>query len=534
MRTVLVAVFLAAAVAVVAYRGGDVRADLSIEATFATITVDGNNSDWAAIPELSVTLKQFEIPPGSDWEFDPVDPVAATVKVAADEQNIYVLFEVADDFDFVPTDTNLSASPSVMFLVDDAAGPHMGAGDDDLEQGLGMVDLWHWELECGAGVISGGGAPGSGNDPDCNLDDEFSLDPEERDDDGRGDAANPNGENSISGTWEHTNRASGPGAAGTWIFEFSRPLQTGDPEDAQFTAGASALMALAYFDPDESAIGWSDAGHLTSAGEGWIQLLIPGPDATQPPAATSAPTPATTLPSGGTPAPTASSTASSTSTSTPTPTPGPPTNGDSDVNAEITVSADPRVGDPADVLVTLSFAADGSPAAGALVRLLREVTFADVTGMVEVAAATTDEDGSAELTFVPRRDGNQELVIEYLMRDADEPLSTTATLTVADGEQIVGSESGLDAPWLGAGLLMALVAGIWLVLIILAIGVIAIARAGGPEEPEVGGFRDPGRLDAEARLSDASALDKDERLSEKGSLDRDERLSGPGRLEDDE
>ena len=82
---------------------------------------------------------------------------------------------------------------------------------------------------------------------------------------------------------------------------------------------------------------------------------------------------------------------------------------------------------------------------------------------------------------------------------------------------------------------MAVVAGIWLVLIILAIGVIAIARAGGgAEEAEEGDFRGPGRLDEETRLSDASALDKDDRLSESGSLDRDERLSEPGRLEDDE
>ena len=40
MRTVVIAVVLAAAVAVVAYRGDDVRAELSIEARLATITVD--------------------------------------------------------------------------------------------------------------------------------------------------------------------------------------------------------------------------------------------------------------------------------------------------------------------------------------------------------------------------------------------------------------------------------------------------------------------------------------------------------------
>ncbi|MDO8612352.1 MAG: hypothetical protein Q7R32_05955 [Dehalococcoidia bacterium] len=33
----------------------------------------------------------------------------------------------------------------------------------------------------------------------------------------------------------------------------SRPLQTGDPQDAQFASGGTASMALAYFDADESA-----------------------------------------------------------------------------------------------------------------------------------------------------------------------------------------------------------------------------------------------------------------------------------------
>jgi len=47
-------------------------------------------------------------------------------------------------------------------------------------------------------------------------------------------------------------------------------------------------MALAYWDPKESASGWSDAGHLTSADAGWIQVNLasqaaPGGQPTTPP-----------------------------------------------------------------------------------------------------------------------------------------------------------------------------------------------------------------------------------------------------------
>lgn len=249
---------------------------ITLDAATATITVDGDNADWADIAGATVTLEQFEIPPGVDWDAPGVvDPIDVTVKVATDDSNIYVLFEVPDDYDFDPADHNFSASPNVMFLIDAAAGAHMGAGDDDFEEGLGMVDLWHWELDCDTTVTSGGGDVGSGDDPDCNLDDEFSTDPETREDDGGGDTPNAAAENSLAGVWSHTNSAGGIGAAGTWIFEMSRPLQTGDPEDAQFAAGGIAKMALAYFDADESLEGWTDTGHVQSAGSGWIEVALP-------------------------------------------------------------------------------------------------------------------------------------------------------------------------------------------------------------------------------------------------------------------
>ncbi|MBI2913132.1 MAG: hypothetical protein HYY03_04350, partial [Chloroflexi bacterium] len=242
-------------------------------AAWATIAVDGDDFDWGSIGGVPLTLKQFAIPPGSDWEYDPVAPKNATLKVASDGAKIYVLLEVDDTFNYVPGSPDLSAAVAVMFRIDQPAGPHMGSGPDDFEAGLGMVDIWHWELDCGPGAPSGGGDPGSGNDPDCNLDDEYATDPEGREDDGKPAGSNASAENSITGVWRHT--AGAPGGAGKWIFEMSRPLQTGDPQDAQLAPGAIAYMAIAYWDPKETSAGWSDAGHLTSADAGWIAVGLP-------------------------------------------------------------------------------------------------------------------------------------------------------------------------------------------------------------------------------------------------------------------
>jgi hypothetical protein len=251
---------------------------IAFTAASATITVDGDTSDWSDIEGATVNLEQIRLenlPPAvaAEMDFDPVEPVDVTFKVASDDENLYVLVEVPGGFVYNPDDHNLSASIAVMFRIDSPAAPHMGAEEPDLDDSLGMVDIWHWELDCAAGEASGGGT-GTGDDPECNLDDEYSTTPERREDDGGGDVANADAENTLAGVWEHTARASGPGADGTWIFEMSRPLQSGDPQDAQFVSGGTAHVALAFFDPTEGAAGWTDAGHLQSAYNGWIEVTL--------------------------------------------------------------------------------------------------------------------------------------------------------------------------------------------------------------------------------------------------------------------
>lgn len=244
------------------------------------ITVDGDRSDWAAIERIVVPLEQVRIgglspSDAEDMDFDVLSPVNVSLRVAADDVNFYLLMEVPDDFDYVPEDLSRSAAVAFQFRIDEPAAVHMGSTEADLDESQGVVDMWHWELGCGPGELSGGQGLAGGDDPACSLDDEYATTPEDREDDGRGDADNPNAENSLAGVWEHTHREGGEGSSGTWIFELSRPLQTGDPQDVQFVRGGSTRLALAYWDPDESITGWSDVGHLTSSYEGWIEVILP-------------------------------------------------------------------------------------------------------------------------------------------------------------------------------------------------------------------------------------------------------------------
>src|SRR3990172_9950866 len=126
---------------------GDV---IAFDAATATITVDGDSSDWSAIEGATVNLEQIRLDNldpsvAAEIDFGLLDPVDVTFKVASDDENIYVLFEVPGGFNYNPDDHNLSASVAVIFRVDDPAAPHMGAEEPDIDQSLGVVDIWHWE-----------------------------------------------------------------------------------------------------------------------------------------------------------------------------------------------------------------------------------------------------------------------------------------------------------------------------------------------------------------------------------------------------
>ncbi len=118
----------------------------SLVAPVATITVDGDPSDWGVVPGLALTLEPIIAEMDEGLENKDV-----TFKMAYDDENVYALFTVDDDYDWDPDDNKLSAALAVMFPVD-TGGPHMGADDEEGETSTGMVDIWHWELDCASGV----------------------------------------------------------------------------------------------------------------------------------------------------------------------------------------------------------------------------------------------------------------------------------------------------------------------------------------------------------------------------------------------
>jgi len=237
----------------------------TLEAPAAAITVDGDPADWALVPGLATTLEPIVEEMGDGLENKDI-----TVKMAHDDANIYAMVTVEDDYNWNPDDAHLSAAFAMLFPVD-TGGPHMGTDDELGETSTGMVDIWHWELECAAGIESGGAVNPAGdgkdpgNDATCNFDDEWATDAETREDDNGAGA-----ENSLLGVWSHSSPTAD--SPGVWYFEMSRPLQTDDAQDAQFTVGESTLLAIAYWDPDLGPDGWHDDSHVQSANQEWIEV----------------------------------------------------------------------------------------------------------------------------------------------------------------------------------------------------------------------------------------------------------------------
>ncbi|MEE8486235.1 MAG: hypothetical protein V3S38_06780, partial [Acidimicrobiia bacterium] len=85
----------------------------SLVAPEAAITVDGDLSDWSDIVGLAMTLEP--IVADADKAIDNKD---VTIKMAHDGENIYALFTVDDDYNWVEGDVHASGAVAFMFPVD--------------------------------------------------------------------------------------------------------------------------------------------------------------------------------------------------------------------------------------------------------------------------------------------------------------------------------------------------------------------------------------------------------------------------------
>ena len=253
---------------------------IAFEAASATITVDGDASDWSAIEGATVNLEQIRLEnldpsQAAEIKFGPLDPVDVTFKVANDGKNVYVLLEVPGDFDYNPADHNLSASVAVMFRVDEPAAPHMGAEEPDTRQ----EPRHRRHLALGARLRPRRrvGRQGYRRRRRSRLQSRRRVLHHPGEPRGR-----RRGRRRERRRRERPDRSLGAHRAsvrrrrGRHAGSSRSPgrSQTGDPQDGQFASGGTAYVALAFFDPNEGPDGWSDAGHLQSAYSGWIEVTL--------------------------------------------------------------------------------------------------------------------------------------------------------------------------------------------------------------------------------------------------------------------
>lgn len=294
------------------------------------LDVDGTAGEWDSCnaPEITMDMSQVGIP-GRDTLSR-----ALRVRFAHDGTNIYVLAQVRGDYHFNLTAGNgFAHSVAVMWQVgEDATMFNMGGctpprppedGPQDCSAIQSMcaaagsqcgncdasrlTDIWH--METGSpGAIPGvqyswrgpivfpnsdnsyssfGYQPEglgryqpaverlfNGNDHTSNTDDEFSVHPCLRGDDGaRANhfssfrLTNTSYGNQIRYAWSHTAIDSYMypfGASGEYIYEFSRPLVTNENTDKQFQVGETALFSFAFWIPPAVGEEWEDANHYVT------------------------------------------------------------------------------------------------------------------------------------------------------------------------------------------------------------------------------------------------------------------------------
>ena len=122
----------------------------------------------------------------------------------------------------------------------------------------------------------------SGNDHTSNTDDEYSVHPCLRDDDGSRKAhlspyrnQGTNYRNQLKYAWSHTAIDSyqypfstqAQGTNGWYTYELSRPLDSLENTDANFTTSQTLEFAFAFWTPKSINEGWEDSNHYVAPGD---------------------------------------------------------------------------------------------------------------------------------------------------------------------------------------------------------------------------------------------------------------------------
>lgn len=116
----------------------------------------------------------------------------------------------------------------------------------------------------------------------------------------------------------------------------------------------------------------------------------------------------------------------------------------------------------------------GAPEEGVVLVFYSDANFVGVTGEIEVARVVTDAAGVATLHLDFKVAGTHALRIEAVAGPEIQPESISIPVTV--GGQLVRSEVGVRIPGLGGWIVTAVIAAVWVIMILAAWSMLAVAR----------------------------------------------------------
>ena len=290
------------------------------------LDVDGTDDDWDGCSSVETVMRMTQVGlPGNQAIENGLE-----IKMAHDDTHMYMLLKVRGNYYFNLTAGNgFSHSVAVMWQVGSKAtmfnmggcAPSGYTGDtyncsaiqsycssNDCSCEDYMTDVWHIETASPGSIPGvqyplrspvvfprdssyqsyaydpdglGAYQPGverltSGNDHTSNTDDEFSVHPCLRGDDGDGDAhlqpyqmRSQRYRNQLKYAWSHTAintyayPFATPAADGWYTYEFSRPLSSQENTDVKFEIGRSFNFSVAFWTPSDDEE-WGDSDHFVA------------------------------------------------------------------------------------------------------------------------------------------------------------------------------------------------------------------------------------------------------------------------------
>ena len=304
-----------------------IQGDSLIQAPACTgLNVDGTDDDWYGCSSVETVMGMTQVSlPGNQTVENGV-----VIQMAHDDTHMYMLLRVRGNYYFDLTAGNgFSHSVAVMWQVGskatmfdmggcsptgytgdvyDCSAIQSYCSDNDCSCEDYMTDVWHIE-SASPGAIPGVQYPlrspvvfprdgsyqsyaydpndlgayqlgverlTSGNDHTSNTDDEFSVHPCLRGDDGHsGTHLQPyqmmsvRYRNQLKYAWSHTAintyayPFATPAADGWYIYEFSRPLSSQENTDVKFQIGKSSNFSVAFWIPDGDEE-WGDSDHFVA------------------------------------------------------------------------------------------------------------------------------------------------------------------------------------------------------------------------------------------------------------------------------